>query len=238
MSLWHKRLAIILPAFNESKNLRILLTRIFKATPDVHIFIIDDSNPLENIKIKKIAQSFKHVEVFTREKKLGRGSAVLYGFEQALKNKKFEYFVEMDTDLGHDPAELPILQKTLDAKEAQLVIGARYLPGSKIVNWPRRRLIMSRLINFFLNLWLGIGLNDYTDGYRMYRRKAVEYLVKTGLHEKGFIALSEGAFLLHRRGYLVVEAPVSFTERIHGKSSVGVRELWMSLVGALRIRLR
>jgi dolichol-phosphate mannosyltransferase len=238
MSLRGKKLAIILPAYNESKNLRTLLKRINKIVPNVHIVVVDDSSPLENKKITRIAASYRNVEVITREKKLGRGSAVLAGFAHALKEKTYEYFVEMDTDLGHDSAELPVLEKALDANKAHLVIGSRYLFGSKIVNWSPKRLFLSKLINFFLNLWLGVGLHDYTDGYRMYRRKAVEYLVKTGLYEKGFIALSESAFLLHKRGYRIVEAPVSFTERIHGESSVGVKEVFMSLVGALRIKIR
>lgn len=238
MSLWYKKLAIILPAFNESKNLRILLTRIFKVSPDIHVIIVDDSNIVENVKIRKIAQSFKNVEVFTREKKMGRGSAVLYGFEQALKNKQVDYFVEMDTDLAHDPAELQFLQTSMKNKNADLVIGSRYLQQSKIVDWPLRRLVMSKVINFFLNLWLGLNLHDYTNGYRLYKRKAVEHLVKTGLKERNFIALSESAFLIKDKGYSIAEVPISFTDRKHGQSSVGVQELFASLFGALRIKIR
>ncbi len=238
MNIWDKKLAIILPTYNESQNIRLLLNAIYKVVPNASIYVVDDSSSLENVTIRKIAASYKNVAVITRQKKLGRGNAVLVGFEQALNKREIEYFVEMDTNLAHDPLELPLLKKALEGEDAQLVIGSRYLSGSKIVDWPIRRLVLSKLINFFLNLWLGIKLHDYTDGYRMYQRKAVEYLVKTGLNERNFIALSESAFLLHKKGFHITEVPITFTDRRHGKSTVGSRELFISLVGALRIWLR
>ena len=236
--MWYKNLAIILPTFNESKNLRILLEKINKVVPAAHVIIVDDSNDKENGRIKKIAGIYKNVEVITRQKKMGRGSAVLDGFIYALKNKHYEYFVEMDTDLAHDPLELPLLYKALTARNAHLIIGSRYLDKSKIVDWPLRRLVLSKLINFFLNFWLGLKLHDYTNGFRIYERQAVEYLTKVGLKEKGFIALSESAYLLKKRGFKIIEVPITFTDRKHGESTVGTKELLMCFIGAVKIRLR
>lgn len=238
MNSWDKKTTIILPTFNESENLRILLKTIFDVVPRAQVVIVDDSNSRENSKIKKIAIAYKNTNTITRQKKGGRGSAVLAGFGYALRDKSREYFVEMDTDLAHDPKELPLLKKTLEIEKSQLVIGSRYLSKSKIVNWPLWRLTLSKLINLFLNIWLGIGLHDYTDGYRMYRRSAVEYLVKTGLNEKNFIALSESAFLLKKKGYKIVETPITFSDRKHGESTVGLKELFISLIGAFKIKLR
>lgn len=238
MKKWYERLAIILPTYNESKNLRILLTKIYNEVPGACVIIVDDSNPSENIKIKRIVKLYTNVEILTRQKKLGRGSAVLHGFEHALRNKKIRYFVEMDTDLAHDPHELHMLQKKMHAENAQLVIGSRYMTKSKIVDWPLRRLVMSKLINLFLNLWLGLKLHDYTNGYRMYTSNAVEHLVRTGLHEKNFITLSESAFLLKKKNMRIIEVPITFTDRKHGISSVGFNELFVSLMGAFRIKLR
>lgn len=233
-----KELAIILPTYNESSNLRTLMTKIFKVASGVLIIIVDDSKEIENIKIKNIAKIYKNVEVLTRERKLGRGSAVLYGFTHALKNKNIKYFVEMDTDLAHDPAELHLLQTALKMNKAQLAIGSRYNRESRIVKWPMRRLIMSRLINLFLDIWLGLHLDDYTNGYRMYTRKAIEYVVRKGLHEKNFIALSESAYIIKKKGFDIVEVPITFTDRKHGESTVGITELLICLIGAIRIRLR
>lgn len=238
MSLWSKKLVIVLPTFNESKNLRTLLDRIRKIVPSASVIIVDDSSDAENKKIGEIASIYKNSTVLTRQKKLGRGSAILAGFAHGLTNNKFEYFVEMDTDLAHNPSELPQLFDALIAQNAHLVIGSRYLEKSTIVDWPLKRLLLSKLINFFLNFWLGLHLHDYTNGYRLYKRQAVTYLVKTGLREKNFIALSESAFLIKKRGYKIVEVPITFTDRKHGESTVGTKELFMCLIGALRIRLR
>jgi dolichol-phosphate mannosyltransferase len=236
MSSWDSKLVIILPAYNESKNLRILLRKICDVVAHARIIIVDDSDPPENAKV--IETAYHNVEVITRQKKLGRGSAVLDGFEHALKDKSLEYFIEMDTDLSHDPLQIPLLKETLVKNKAHLVVGSRYLKGSKIVKWPRRRIIMSKIINFNLSLWLGVNLHDFTNGYRLYKRNAVKELIKVGLNEKGFIALSESVYILNKKGYRIVEVPITFIDRIHGTSTVGMRELYNSLVGAFRIKIR
>lgn len=238
MNINEGNIAIALPTFNESKNLRILLNKIHKIVPGALIVIVDDSNDKEKAKIKRIAAPYQNITLITRQKKLGRGSAILTGFTEALKNKTIQYFVEMDTDLAHDPEEIPFFLTTMKTKKAHLVVGSRYLPKSKIIAWPLKRLVLSKLINKFLNLWLKVSLHDYTNGYRLYQRKAVEYLIKTGLQERNFIALSESAFLLHKKGFKIIEIPTTFTDRKRGESSVGIKELFMCLIGAFRIKLR
>lgn len=238
MSFPSSQLAIILPTYNESQNLNILLDKLCQVIPKSSVIIVDDSNHTENKKIRKIAQKYHYVKLLTRQKKLGRGSAVLAGFAEALKSKQFQYFVEMDTDLAHDPNELPNLYNAIGTQNADLVIGSRYILNSKIVDWPMRRLLLSKLINFSLNFWLGLNLHDYTNGYRMYKREAIEYLVKMGLQEKNFIALSESAYILKRKGFKMIEIPITFTDRKNGESTVGIRELFLCLLGAIRLRFR
>lgn len=149
MKKWDNQLAIILPTFNESQNLRVLLNKIKKNASNAILIVVDDSIETEKTKIKKISKSFKKVQVISRKGKLGRGNAVLDGFRHVLQNKDVIYFVEMDTDLAHDPKELPQFYEAIQKEKAQLVIGSRYLTQSNIINWPFRRLILSKLINFF-----------------------------------------------------------------------------------------
>ena len=103
MKKWDNQLAIILPTFNESQNLRVLLNKIKKNASNAILIVVDDSIETEKTKIKKISKSFKKVQVISRKGKLGRGNAVLDGFRHVLQNKDVIYFVEMDTDLAHDP---------------------------------------------------------------------------------------------------------------------------------------
>jgi dolichol-phosphate mannosyltransferase len=236
MNSWDKKLVVILPAYNESENLRILLRKIHDVVPHARIIIVDDSDTPEDTKALK--NTYKNVEVITRHKKLGRGSAVLEGFKYALKDTSLEYFIEMDTDLSHDPKQIPLLKEAHVKNKAHLVVGSRYIQGSKIVNWPLRRIVMSKVINFNLRFWLKVRLYDFTNGFRFYTRAAVKELLTVGLHEKGFIVLSESVYILNKKGYKIIEVPITFVDRIHGTSSVGVQELYNSLTGAFRIKLR
>ena len=95
---------------------------------------------------------------------------------------------------------------------------------------------MSKIINGFLKIWLGLSLSDYTNGFRMYNRRSVEFLTKIELKEKGFIALSETAYRLKKAGFTIIEVPISFTDRKFGKSNAGIREHYDALFGAIRIR--
>jgi dolichol-phosphate mannosyltransferase len=232
------RCAIIIPAYNECDNLEIIIPKIFKLYPGVHLFVVDDSAETEAKKLIALKKSIHNpnLEIIFRSIKSGRGSAVIDGLTRALQNNQIKYFMEMDGDMAHDPAECRLLLQNADTND--LVIGSRYMTGSKIYDWPKWRLVESIIINYFLNFWLGLKLTDYTNGFRLYSRRAAILLSRMTLHEKGFIALSEIAYKIRKTHYTITEIPVSFTDRKYGKSNAGFRELAMSFIGAIRIRFR
>lgn len=238
MKNWYKHLVIILPTYNESENISILLSRIYKLSPLIHVIIIDDSSKNEQEKIKHIVQKYGNVQLITRTKKSGRGSAVFYGFAQSIKKKSFQFFIEMDTDLAHDPREIPKFFEAYEKTHAGLLIGSRYLAKSKIVKWTLRRLLLSKMINRMLNFWLGLSLHDYTNGFRMYHRSAIEHLLQVGVKETNFVALSESAYKIKKAGFTVCEVPITFTDRKHGASTVGTIELLQCFISLVRIRIR
>lgn len=229
-----EKIAIIIPTYKEIENITILVKRILTIFPRAKIFIVDDSPREENRLLRKRLQKYQeNVIIYSRLKKSGRGNAVMAGFKEALKNKTTELFFEMDADLAHSPEEIINFLRKRD--EADLIIGSRYLSESKINAWPRKRLILSKAINLFLRMWLGLNLSDYTNGFRMYNRKSLEFLCAVSLREKGFIALSETAYKLKKGGFKVAEIPISFNDRKYGKSSAGIKEHLSSFIGALRI---
>ena len=228
-------ITIVIPAYNESKNLRILIAKIFKKYPAIKVVVVDDSDKAEDLRLRKILSIFGgNVKVISRFKKMGRGSAVIEGLKLSLKNKKVKIFIEMDADLAHDPDELSLFLQEI--KSSDMVVGSRYRPKSKIIKWPVARLIQSRIINLFLRVWLGLNLTDYTNGYRAYSRRAAEFLLKQKLREKGFISLSETAFKLREAGFKISEVAITFRDRKFGRSSANLKELIASLRGAIRIR--
>jgi dolichol-phosphate mannosyltransferase len=98
-----KKIAIIIPTFNELDNVENLIKTILKNIPNSDIFLIDDS---KNEDIGNLITSKKlEVNYFHRKNERGRGSAVLFGLKKALEEEKFDIFIEMDADFSHDPDE-------------------------------------------------------------------------------------------------------------------------------------
>jgi len=229
--------AVVIPSYNEVKNISILIKSIKQELKLVTIIIVDDSSPSENQKLKRLLKGKKDVILISRLSKKGRGSAVIDGFKEALKDKNVKYVFEMDSDLAHDPREFKRFIDKRNSGDYDLVIGSRYVPGGAMINIPTNRTIMSRVINKFLCYWLRIHLTDHTGGFRFYKRNSVEYLVNTNLKSKGFITLSETAYRLYRAGFKIAEVPVTVNLRRYGKSTVNTKELIDSLSFVIRMRL-
>lgn len=229
-------IAIIIPSYNEKKNLEVLLKDILTHLPKALIVIVDDSPSGKTSGLSEfLHRDFPRTILICRGQKLGRGSAVMRGLEEALKHKEIRYCFEMDADLAHSPAEFGRFLAV--RQQADMVIGSRYLKKSHIVKWPFRRLAQSKLINAVLNIWLGLHLTDYTNGFRLYSRKAAEFLLQAHLVETGFISLSEIAYKLKRNGFRIAEVPITFRDRKHGASNANMKEILRSLMGAIRIRV-
>lgn len=233
----NKNIAVVIPSYNEVKNISILMKGIYKWLPDAQIIIVDDSSIDENKKLIKMTKNKKDIVLISRLKKLGRGSAVIKGFRQALKNKSIEYVFEMDSDLAHDPQEFSRFIDKLAIKKYDLIIGSRYLPGGRIKNIAKNRTILSRVINIFLRYWLGIHVSDFTSGFRLYSRDAVKYLSQAEIKAKGFITLSEVLYKLYRKGFDISEVPITWNFRKYGKSNVNSSELFNSLYFVLKMRV-
>lgn len=233
----NKDLSIVIPSYNEVQSLTVLLKSIRQELPSSEIIIVDDSNLIENEKLKRIVKGKSNIILISRLKKEGRGSAVLIGFKQALKNKTMRYVFEMDSDLAHSPREFKRFFKKIN-QDYGLIIGSRYLPGGKIINIAPNRTIMSRVINKLLYYWLGMRLTDHTSGFRLYSREAAQFLVKTKIKAKGFITLSETAYKLFLAGFKITEVPITWNYRVYGKSNVNLKELLVSLFFIIRIRFK
>lgn len=235
----NNEIAVIIPSYNESKNIEILINRILKLFKGITIIIVDDSSGQEKHRINEFIKKNqnKNLILISRTKKLGRGSAVLRGFREGLKNKSKKLFFEMDSDLAHNPDEIQRFLNKIEKGNYDLIIGSRYIPGGTIVNVTKDRIFLSKIINIFLQFWLSIKVSDYTGGFRVYNRKAVEFLVRSNLKSKGFIMLSEKLYKLSRNGFRIGEVPISVTVRKHGKSNLDTKELINSLIFVIRMRL-
>src|SRR6476646_10600451 len=156
------RVVMVIPTYNESMNLPDVVARLRAARPEVDILVVDDNSPDGTGALAdEIAAVDPQVTVLHREAKEGLGAAYLHGFRVALE-RGYDVIGEMDADGSHQPEQLPALVEAL--RDADLVIGSRYVPGGSVVNWPRRRELLSRGGNFYTRILIGMKVRDATAG--------------------------------------------------------------------------
>ena len=226
-------ISIIIPTFKEKENIKNLINLIKSEIEISKIIIVDDS-PSEEIKNE--ISNLSDVKYIYRGKKLGRGSAVIEGLNFSQKNFNSEIFIEMDADLSHDPKELKENLKLFKKNNCDLLIASRYLKESKIINWSIQRKIFSFLANLLAKFLLKIPITDYTNGYRIYSKNAVQHIRKNcGKIGDGFIILSEILVELYYNNFKINETSSKFVNRTRGESSVNLNEIIKSLIGLIKI---
>ena len=230
-----KKIGIVIPAFNEDKNIINLIKQIKKRI-NCPILIVDDSTN-QNTKKLFSKNKFKNVKYYHRGKKLGRGSAVIFGFRKLLKIKKdVNCLIEMDADMSHSPGELKRNIAYFYKNSFGLLIGSRYLPKSKIINWPLSRRILSKLSNRLAKFLLEAPVYDYTNGYRFYSKEAARTIIKKCKNTGGgFIILSEIILILWKNGFKIGEIRSIFKNRIRGESSVNLNLIIESFLGLIKL---
>lgn len=230
------RLGVVIPAYKEADNIAPLIQAIRKELPEAEIVVVDDS-PDESTQDAVERLNDPAATVVHRTSKGGRGSAVLEGIAILLK-KGCTRIAEMDADFSHPPSQLKSLLKEASDRDLDLLVASRYLPASRIENWPLGRRVFSIASNHLARFMLGIPICDYTNGYRLYSRRAGERIVETcGKLGKGFIALSEILVNVYCSGLTVGETPTIFTNRLRGESSVNYHEIKNALFGLWGIYL-
>jgi len=214
------RTLVIIPTYNELENLPLILDRVHKARPDVHVLVVDDSSPdgTGDLADERARADPDRVHVMHRTAKDGLGAAYLAGFAWGLA-RQYGVLVEMDADGSHAPEQLYRLLDAID-NGADLAIGSRYVEGGTVRNWPWRRLVLSRSANTYSRLLLGVGIHDITAGYRAYRREALEKLDLATVDSKGYCFQIDLTWRTLNSGFTVVEVPITFTERELGVSKM------------------
>lgn len=219
---------VIIPTYNEAENIRAIVTRVREAVPEAHVLVADDNSPDGTGKLAdELAAGDDHVQVMHRKGKEGLGAAYLAGFRWGLEHG-YGVLIEMDADGSHQPEELPRLLTAL--KGADLVLGSRWVPGGRVVNWPKSREIISRGGSMYSRIALDLPLRDITGGYRAFRRETLEGLGLEEVASQGYCFQVDLARRAIKAGYHVVEVPITFVERELGDSKMSrdilVEALW------------
>src|SRR3989442_4399917 len=213
-----QRILVIVPTYNERDNLAPLVKRVMALPAPAEILVVDDNSPDGTGKLAdEMAGSNPMLHVLHRAEKSGLGRAYCAGFKWALE-RDYEFIFEMDGDFSHNPDDIP--QFLQAAKNADLVLGSRYMNGIRIINWPLKRLMLSKFAANYVRIITGMPFTDPTGGYKCFRRRALAAIDLDGIRSIHYAFQIEMTHKLWRQGLKIVEVPIIFTERVHGQSKI------------------
>lgn len=224
---------VIIPTYNESGNIIPLVERLHKVDSDaipnyrLEILVVDDNSPDGTGElVSKVKRRLPRLHLIKGNKQ-GLGKAYIRGFRHALKKIKPDVVVMMDADFSHDPKAIPKLLKAID-RGGDYVIGSRYTSGGSIPgNWPLRRILNSRVANFVATKVGGIDprIKDISGGFKAIKTSALKNIAldEIKIHGYAFQMLLLNEFV--KRGFKVVEVPITFNEREAGVSKMRIADI-------------
>jgi dolichol-phosphate mannosyltransferase len=224
---------VMLPTYNERDNIENIVYKILKHR-DVGIVVVDDSSPdgTGEIADRLAFENPGRVHVIHRRER-GRGTAGIVGLGYA-REQNVDCVFEMDADLSHDPGQIPEFLERI--RDYDVVIGSRFVKGSKAARKPVRKLITD-VARVYTQILLGRGIRDWSGGYKCYRREALRSLDFDRFRSQGYSIGMETVYRLTRKGFRCVEIPIEFTDQRRGKSKFSVKEIIGYMVTVLRLRL-
>jgi dolichol-phosphate mannosyltransferase len=226
---------VIVPTYNERENIEILLDQLLALPYGLEVLVVDDNSPDgtgDLVAARK--DTDPRIHLLRRAGKMGLGSAYVAGFRYALAQGA-QYIFEMDADFSHDPDAIGDFLKA--AEDVDLVLGSRYLHGVTVVNWPLSRLILSYSANVYTRVITGLPVRDATGGFKCFRRRALESIDLDRVRSDGYSFQIEMSYKIWRKGFRIVEIPITFVDRRAGVSKMNRRIVWEAAWMVWRLRI-
>jgi dolichol-phosphate mannosyltransferase len=225
---------IVVPTYNERENIQPLLDQLLSLPFGLDVLVVDDNSPDgTGDLVASRAAADPRVHLLRRAGKLGLGSAYVAGFRYALEHGA-EYVFEMDADFSHDPQAIGDFLEA--AKDADLVLGSRYLHGVTVVHWPLKRLVLSYCANLYTRVITGLPVRDATGGFKCFRRRALSALDLGRVNSDGYAFQIEMTYKVWRLGLRIKEIPITFVDRRAGVSKMDRRIVWEAAWLVWRLR--
>ena len=225
---------VIIPTYNERENIGPLIGRLLALPYGLEVLVVDDNSPDGTGElVASLREQEPRVHLLRRPGKLGLGSAYVAGFRYALAQGA-QFVFEMDADFSHDPEAIGDFLKA--AEDADLVLGSRYLHGVTVVHWPLSRLILSYSANVYTRLITGLPVRDATGGFKCFRRRALEAVDLDSVRSDGYSFQIEMSYKIWRKGFRIVEIPITFVDRRAGVSKMNQKIVWEAAWMVWRLR--
>jgi len=223
---------VTVATYNEIESLPRLVAAIRDAAPDVDILVVDDNSPDGTGRwCDDQRERDPRLHVLHRTGKLGLGTAIVAAMRYAIEHG-YEYVLNMDADFSHDPKHLPALIAGMQPQEGpplDVMIGSRYVAGGAVEGWPLHRQAMSKLVNAYARWLLGLDVRDCSGAYRCYRTSLLAKVDFDAIRSRGYSFQEEILWRLKLLGARMAETPITFVDRVHGKSKISPREAFSAL---------
>lgn len=233
-----ERAIVVVPTYNEAANVVPLIRQVLDLPGRYDVLVVDDGSPdgTAGLVRELQAEAPERVHLIEREGKQGLGTAYLTGFRYA-RDHGYTYICEMDADFSHNPADLPLLAEAVRSG-ADVAVGSRYKGGVRVLNWPLSRLILSYGAGIYTRAITRLPVHDVTAGFKCFHTRVLEAIDFSRVSSNGYSFQIEMTYRAWRKGFRIVEVPITFTERTEGQSKMSkaiVREAMLK-VWELRFR--
>jgi dolichol-phosphate mannosyltransferase len=227
---------IVVPTYNEKENIPALIDEILKLNRGLHILVVDDNSPDgTGHLVKEISQRNPAVHLLSRPGKQGLGRAYIAGLTWGL-DQGYEFLFEMDADFSHRPVDLATL---LDRqKDADFLVGSRYVPGGMTKNWGLLRKIISRGGSLYSQIILGYPLQDWTGGFNGWSRRVLERIRLDTVKSNGYSFQIELKYRALKNGFRGLEVPILFEDRRVGQSKMSFKIVIEAFYRVWKIRFQ
>ena len=231
------RALVIIPTYNEIENIEKMLNTVMALPGGYEVLIVDDGSPdgTADVVRRSIQAHGGRIHLEERTGKLGLGTAYIHGFKWALA-REYAYVFEMDCDFSHNPEDLPRLLEACESG-ADVSIGSRYVQGVNVVNWPMSRVLLSYFASVYVRFITGMPIQDATAGFKCYKRDTLAAIDFSKIHFVGYAFQIEMKFTAWRKGLVVQEVPVIFTDRTEGTSKMSSGIIKEAIFGVIKLKI-
>lgn len=228
---------VIIPTYNEKENIRDIIAHVLGLQPDFHVLVVDDGSPDGTAGIVREIQAGApgRVHLIERSGKLGLGTAYIAGFKWALEHG-YGFIFEMDADFSHDPDDLVRLYRACADGGADMSVGSRYVKGGQVRDWAWDRILLSWCASLYVRMVLWLGVRDTTAGFVCYRDSTLRALPLDEVRFIGYAFQIEMKYRVKLAGLRIAEVPITFKDRVNGKSKMSVNIFHEAFLGVLKMR--
>lgn len=214
-------LSVIIPVRNEYENLEEIERQFSLNLKDIEYEVILVNDFSDDNTLQKAEEISKHNSrfIFLDNKKKGLGGAITLGIE----NSQGKFTCIMMADLSDDINDLKKYYHLMYSKNLDAVFGSRFLEESKVVNYPKQKLILNRIFNFIVKILFLNKFNDYTNAFKIYKTEILKSFMP--LVSESFNIFLEMPLKVISRRYSYEVIPINWQGRVKGEAKFNIKEL-------------